>query len=288
MILALDVGNSQVFGGLFEDDRLTVRFRKVSVPETSSDELGLFLRNVIRENGRDPSTVDRIVACSVVPDLVYPLRSCCRKYFGIDPFVLKPGTKTGLRIGYRDPLEVGPDRIATMIGAAHLYPRQHAIIVDLGTATTVDALRAGRDYLGGVILPGLRIAMKALEQNTARLPTVEIAPPAALLGRSTVEGIQSGLYFGHRAMLRGLTREIREEAFAGEQAVVIGTGGFCRLFERDSLFDALLPDLVLTGLARAVELNKGASRPWGPEEDASPHPSVSTIALLVRGATTRR
>ncbi len=266
MILTLDVGNSQLFGGLFEDGSLTVRFRKASMPQTSSDELGLFLRSVIRENDRDPACVDRIAMCSVVPDLVHPLRSCCRKYFRTDPFVLKPGAKTGLRIGYRDPLEVGPDRIATMIGAVHLYPNQHVIIADLGTATTIDVVRAGRDYLGGIILPGLRIAMKALEQNTARLPTVEIVPPDALLGRSTVEGIQAGLYFGHRAMLRGLTREIREDVFKGEPAVVIGTGGFSRLFDRESLFDALLPDLVLAGLARAVNLNEGGSRPWAPEE----------------------
>jgi type III pantothenate kinase len=262
VILTIDVGNTQVFGGLFEGETLGVRFRKASAPQTSSDDLGLFLRNVIRENGRDPSAVGRIAICSVVPDLVYPLRSCCRKYFHIDPFVLKPGARTGLRIGYRDPLEVGPDRIATMIGAASLYPNRHLIVVDLGTATTIDVVRAGRDYLGGLIVPGLRIAMKALEQNTARLPPVEIVPPAALLGRSTVEGIQAGLYFGNRAMLRGLIREIGEDALEGEPAVVIGTGGFSRLFEGENLFDAVLPDLVLVGLARAVALNEGGSRPW--------------------------
>jgi len=170
--------------------------------------------------------------------------------------------KTGLKIGYRNPLEVGPDRIANAIGATHLYPGRHLIVVDFGTATTFDVIRAGRDYLGGIILPGLRIAMEALEQNTARLPTVEIAPPPALVGRSTVESIQSGLYFGNRAMVRELTREIRQQAFEGEPALVIGTGGFSRLFEQEKLFDALLPDLVLVGLARACDLNEGGSRPW--------------------------
>ena len=226
MILTLDVGNSQIFGGVFEKGELTLRFRKSSKPHLSSDELGLFLRSVLRENGGDPTRVREIVLSSVVPEMIYSLRSCCRKYFSIDPFVLQAGAKTGLNIRYRNPLEVGPDRIATAIGAVHLYPGRNLIIIDFGTATTFNAVSRGRDYLGGMILPGLRIAMEALEQNTARLPTVEIVPPPHLVGRSTVEAIQSGLYFGNRAMIRELTREIREQAFRSEPAMVIGTGGF--------------------------------------------------------------
>ena len=262
MILTLDVGNGHMFGGVFQDRRLAIRFRKEARASQSSDEFGLFLRGVVRENGGDPSEITQIAICSVIPDALYPLRSCCRKYFGIDPFVLQAGAKTGLRIQYRNPLEVGPDRIANAIGAALAYPNQHSIIIDLGTATTIDVVRAGRDYLGGIILPGLRMSMMALEQNTARLPSVEIAAPPDLIGRSTIEGIQSGLYFGHRAMIRELTREIRERTFQGEPVVAIGTGGFSRLFQGDQLFDALLPDLVLVGLARALTLNEGASRLW--------------------------
>lgn len=271
MILALDVGNSQIFGGLFERGTLQVRFRKASRLPTSSDELGLFLRAVLRENGHDPAAVTQIAVCSVVPDLVYSLRSCCRKYFAIDPFILQSGVKTGLKIRYRNPLEVGPDRIANAIGATHLYPGRHLIVVDFGTATTFDVIRASRDYLGGIILPGLRIAMEALEKNTARLPTVEIVPPTELVGRSTVESIQSGLYFGNRAVLRELTREIRAEAFGTEPVFVIGTGGFSRLFEAEQVFDAVLPDLILVGLERALALNEGLSRPWSaPVPDVAP------------------
>lgn len=262
MILTLDVGNSQIFGGLFDRGEITLRFRKTSRPATSSDELGLFLLSVLRENRHDPSAVDCIAICSVVPDLVYSLRSCCRKYFAVDPFILQAGVETGLKILYLNPLEVGPDRIANAIGATHLFPNRNLIIVDFGTATTFDVVRAGREYLGGMIVPGLRIAMEALEKNTARLPSVEIVPPTRLIGRSTVESIQSGLYFGNRAIVRDLTREIRNEAFHGEPAVVIGTGGFSRLFEREGIFDELMPDLVLVGLERALHLNEGASRPW--------------------------
>jgi type III pantothenate kinase len=271
MILTLDVGNSQIFGGVFDHHELTLRFRKPSRPPASSDELGLFLRSVLRENGTDPAGVEHIALCSVVPEIIYSLRSGCRKYFGLDPFILRAGVKTGLKIRYRNPLEVGPDRIATAVGATHLYPGQHLIIVDFGTATTFNVVSADREYLGGLILPGLRMAMEALEQNTARLPTVEIVRPTGLVGRSTIEGIQSGLYFGHRAMVRELTREIREQAFHNQPALVIGTGGFSRLFEGETIFDAMLPDLILLGLERALSMNDGASRPWqGPVAEAAP------------------
>jgi type III pantothenate kinase len=271
VILTLDVGNSQIFGGVFDGDRLTVRFRKASRPPVSSDELGLFLRNVLRENGVDPADVQQIALCSVVPDIIYSLRSCCRKYFRLDPFILQAGVRTGLKIRYRNPLEVGPDRIANAIGGVHRYPGRNLIIVDFGTATTFDVVRSTRDYLGGIILPGLRIAMEALEKNTARLPTVEIVPPTEFVGRSTVESIQAGLYFGNRAVVRELTREIREHALNGEPAMVIGTGGFSRLFENEKVFDALVPDLVLVGLAHALSLNEGASRPWAASPtDAGP------------------
>jgi len=123
-------------------------------------------------------------------------------------------------------------------------------------------VRAGRDYLGGLILPGLRISMEALEKNTARLPNVEIIPATELVGRSTIECIQSGLYFGHLAVVRELTREIRERTFGREAAFVIATGGFSRLFEREQVFDVVLPDLILIGLERALSLNPGVCRPW--------------------------
>lgn len=262
MILALDVGNSQIFGGVFQNRELTIRFRKPSRPPTSSDELGLFLRGVLRENGCDPASIQQIAFCSVVPDVIYSLRSCCRKYFGLDPFILQAGVKTGLKIRYRNPLEVGPDRIANAIAAAHLYPDRNLIIIDFGTATTIDVVRAGLDYLGGIILPGLRIQMEALEKNTARLPNVEILASEELVGRSTVECIQSGLYFGNRAAVAGLTRQIQDQVFRGQPALVIATGGFSRLFDREKLFDVLQPDLVLVGLERALSLNPGASRTW--------------------------
>jgi len=264
MLLTLDVGNSQIFGGLFVGDELTFRFRQPARRPTSSDELGVFLRSVIRENGHQPEHISEIAICSVVPELLHSLRSCCRKYFHLDPFILQAGARTGLSIRYRSPQELGSDRIANAIAALHLYPDRNLIIVDLGTATTFDAVANGRTYLGGIIVPGMRISMEALQTQTARLPNVEIVRATELLGRSTVEGIQSGLYFGNLAMLRQLTTDICEQAFKGEPAFVVGTGGFSHLFEHERVFDTTVPDLILVGLKHALSMNAGASRPWQP------------------------
>jgi type III pantothenate kinase len=262
MILALDIGNTQIFGGLFAGADLVLRFRKPSRPPTSSDELGLFLRSVIRENGGDPSAVAQVACCSVVPDVLYSVRSCCRKYFGVEPFVLGAGARTGLKLRYRNPHELGADRVANALAATHLYPDQNLIVIDFGTATTIDIVTAGREHLGGVIMPGLRLQMQALEENTARLPNVEIRAAAEPAGRSTIECIQAGLYFGTRAAVVGLTADIRARYFAGQPCAVIATGGFARLFERDPPFDVLVPDLVLIGLTRALALNPEGSRRW--------------------------
>jgi len=140
MILALDIGNSQIFGGVFDEERLRVQFRRASRAEDTSDEQGLFLRQVLRENGIEPGAVTAIALCSVVPDMVHSVQSACVKYFGVHPFVLGPGVRTGLKIRYRNPVEVGADRIAGALAAARLFPGKNVIIVDFGTATTIDAL----------------------------------------------------------------------------------------------------------------------------------------------------
>lgn len=260
MILAIDIGNSQLFGGLFDDGELVIRFRKSSRPPTTSDELGLFLRAVIRENGGDPSAVTEIVCCSVVPAMIYSVRNCCRKYFDLDPLLIGAGTKTGLKLKYRNPIELGPDRVANAIGAAHLHPDRNLIVIDFGTATTIDVVTAQREHVGGVILPGLRIQMEALEQNTARLPNVEIVADAPLIGRSTIECIQSGLFYGTRAAVAGLIQHIRQSVFEGAPCLIVATGGFARLFEREDLFDVLHSDLILVGLKETLRLNPGISR----------------------------
>lgn len=255
MILALDVGNSQMYGGVFENNKIQFRFRKTSKTGSSSDEFGVFLRSVLRENGIDPKAIKQIGICSVVPEVVYSLRRACEKYFDISPFFLQAGVKTGLKIRYHNPLEVGSDRIANSISAIQKYPSKNLIIVDLGTATTFCAISKNREYLGGTIIAGLRLCRDVLEQKTSKLPSVEIQAMEQALGQNTIESIQSGLYYGHLGQIREISTRLSQECFKGEKPFVIGTGGFANLFEKEKVFDTVLPDLVLQGLLHAIDLN---------------------------------
>ncbi len=255
MILTLDVGNSQIYGGVFDGDQLLLNFRKTSSQRGSSDEIGLFLRNALKENGINPQLIEKIAVCSVVPDLVYSLNSACLKYFDKSPFLLQVGTKTGLRIKYRNPIEVGNDRIANAIAATHLHPNENIIIVDLGTATTFCAINQDKDYLGGTIVAGMKISMESLEAKTAQLPVVEIIRPALALGRSTVESIQAGLYYSHLGTIKELIAKITQENFAHKKPKILGTGGLAHLFKDEQVFDSIESNLVLKGLLLALKFN---------------------------------
>jgi type III pantothenate kinase len=256
MLLCLDIGNSQIHGGVFEGDALRCQFRKTTHPLGSSDEFGVFFTAVLRENGIDPRAVQSTAVCSVVPPALYPVRSACVKYFRCEPFVLQAGVKTGLKVRYRNPHEVGADRIAGAVAAVQRHPGANVIVVDCGTATTFDVITAEADYLGGTILPGIGISVESLAGRTAKLPTIEIVRPATALGRSTVESIQAGVYHGHVGAIRHLLGELAREAFAGQRPTVIGTGGFARLLEPEKLFDENVPELVLLGLKHAAQLNR--------------------------------
>lgn len=256
MKLVIDVGNSQIYGGLFDGDALVTRFRKITQRGASSDELGVFFRQAVRENGFDPAAIDAVGFCSVVPDLNHSLVNACRRYFGAEPFELKAGARTGLKIRYKNAAEVGADRIACAVGAVARHPGRNLLIIDFGTATTVEAVNAEREYLGGAIVPGLGISMRALEQNTARLPKVEIVRPDRACGRSTVESIQSGLYWGHVGLVREICKRIGMECFGASQPLVLGTGGFAGLLADADLFSEIYPDLVLEGVRIAQDLNR--------------------------------
>ncbi len=256
MKLCLDVGNSHIYGGVYAGGDALLTFRKSSKMGSSSDEYGLFFRSLLRENDLDPAKITRIALCSVVPEMVYAISATCQKYFDIRPFILQAGVKTRLKIQYRNPLEVGTDRIANAMAGVRLYPNENLIIVDLGTATTLCVIGKERAYRGGVILPGLRMSMQALESGTSKLGSVEITPMDICLGRTTTESIQSGLYYGHLGALREIMQHISQEEFSGQQPRVIATGGFASLFDGTAVFDRVVPDLVLQGLLAALQLNE--------------------------------
>lgn len=259
MLLCLDVGNTQIHGGVFDGDTLRTQFRKSTSPLGTTDELGIFFTAVLRENGIDPRKVTSVAICSVVPAALYSLRGAAEKYFGGEPFVLQAGVKTGLKIKYRNPLEVGADRIANAIAAVQRHPARDLLVVDLGTATTIEVITAAGDYLGGAILPGVGVSAESLASHTAKLPRVEIARPEVALGRSSVESIQSGLFHGHVGAVRHLVSLVAIEAFNGRQPRVIGTGGFARMFMTEDLFDEVVPELVLWGLRHAEALNRSSA-----------------------------
>lgn len=260
MILTLDVGNTTLHGGVFENESLILQFRKPTFYRSSSDEMGVFLRSVLRENGISPESINRVAICSVVPDADHSLRNTFKKYFDLTPFELQPGVKTGLQIRYRNPLEVGADRIANAIAATHIYPNKNLIITDFGTATTFCIISKQREYLGGIIVPGLQISLEALVQKTAKLQSVEIIACENIIGRSITESIQSGLYHSQLGTVREITQQVTSKTFDGEKPIVIGTGGFSSLFNGSDIFYAIHPDLALLGLRYALDLNSTNNR----------------------------
>ena len=170
------------------------------------------------------------------------------------------GVKTGLNIKYRNPSDVGADRIANAIAATHAFPGKNLIIIDFGTATTFCVINEQKAYLGGVILPGVRLSVDALANNTAKLPSVEIIKMKQVVGRSTIESIQSGAFYGAVGACRELIDRIKKEAFEGQAVVVLATGGFAALLDQQGIYDQNLPDLVLQGVRIAAEMNTWASQ----------------------------
>ena len=255
MILTLDVGNTQIFGGVFDDDNIRLRFRRNSRTGASSDEIGVFLRSVLRENDLAHADIKQVAICTVVPEVLHSVKNACLKYFNLNPFILQAGVKTGLKVKYKNPLEVGADRIANSIAGTQKYPGENLLIIDFGTATTFCAVTAEKEYLGGVIIAGIGISADALEQRTSRLPTVEIVRPETCLAKTTVESIQSGLYFGTIGQVKEIGSRIIDEAFGGKRPRIIGTGGIASMFTKAEIFDEENPDLVLHGLHQALKMN---------------------------------
>lgn len=255
MILCFDIGNSHIFGGVFVDNELKLRFRYNSNQIGTSDQLGLFFLDVLRANGIDPEQLQHIAICSVVPSLDYTFNAACLKYLKKTPFMLKPGVKTGLRLEVKNPLEVGSDRIATAIAAIDQFPNKNIIVIDYGTATTHCAISKEKAFLGGTIAPGIKISMEALSANTAKLPAVEIKTPQETLGKTTVSNIQSGIYYSQLGASKIIIENFTREIFNNEKPVIIGTGGFAHLFKDEDIFDVTIPDLVLIGLKVALLKN---------------------------------
>lgn len=255
MILSIDVGNSATSYGLFEGEKLIFQFRQTTNINSSSDEIGIFLRSVLRENGFDWKQISKIGCCSVVPSINYSLSSACSKYLEKEPLFIQAGIKTGLKLKYSNPREIGADLIAAAMGAVAVKPDTNLIVVDMGTATTIELITKDKEFLSGCILPGLKISVDALSSKTANLTPVEILKPSHICGTSTAEAIQSGIYYGTAGSIKELCYLYKKNIFHNEETFIIGTGGFARIFSDYNIFDEIIPGLVLSGVKCAIDLN---------------------------------
>lgn len=263
MILCLDVGNTHIDAALLEDHQIKLRFRHMTAASTS-DQLGLFLKGVLREKGFTDS-LDAIAIASVVPSLDYTVRAACIKYFCIEPFVLAPGVSTGLQFAVDHPDEVGADLIAGLVGARKRYPNTPLIVVDFGTVTTVCALSEKALMLGAMFTAGMKTTMSALASSAENLPYVNMVVPDTLIAGNTKQAIQVGLYETQVSLIDSYCRRLATDLFKDKDYLLVGTGGFAHLFQRAHLFDVIHPDLVLEGIEEVFQLNNSNNNTMVPQ-----------------------
>lgn len=259
MLLAIDVGNTNVTIGVFDGDRLVHNWRLAALRERTADELGIFVTRLFEQTKVDVSAVSGISIASVVPPLTRPMEEMCERYFG-QTALLVDATNAGIPIAYFPAADVGADRIVNAVAAREKYGRDGRtplIVVDFGTGTTFDTISREGEYVGGIICPGIGISAEALFQRAARLPRVDVRKPASVIGQTTVNAMQSGLFFGYVEMVDGLVRRIRQELPGGSDAVVLATGGLADVLAPETQsIQHVEPDLTLDGLRLIWERNR--------------------------------
>lgn len=252
-LLALDVGNTNTVVGLFEDSKLVARWRLTTHPERTADEVGLWLRQVLDWHGMAPEALEMVAVASVVPPMDPRLEEGVRRYLGKEPFFVRPGIKTGMPLRVEAPQELGADRLCDAV-AAHRKYGGPCVVIDFGTAVTWEVVSADGAYLGGAIAPGPGVTADALSLATAKLPQVALSPPPRVIGKGTVDSIQSGVFYGYLGLVEGVTRRILGEL--GE-APVIATGGFAHLIAAHTdVIQHVDDDLTLEGLEMLWRKNR--------------------------------
>jgi type III pantothenate kinase len=261
MLLALDIGNTNIVVGVFDGDVLLHGWRLSTLRQRTADEMGIWLVQLFQHGRLDASRVDGVVMASVVPTLTHPTVEMAKRYFGHAPLVVDGAAKTGMPVLYENPAEVGADRIVNGVAAFERFGKVdgHAralIVVDFGTATTFDAISAAGEYLGGVICPGVAISADALFQRAARLPRVDVRKPAAVIGRTTVGSMQSGLFYGYVGLVEGIVGRMKREL--GDPVGCVATGGLAEMIAPETAaIEAVDRDLTLRGLRIIWDRNRG-------------------------------
>jgi type III pantothenate kinase len=253
MLLTIDVGNTQTVLGLFEGEQIVEHWRLATDPRRSADELGLLVTGLLAASAHD-DRVAGIACCSTVPSALREMRTMCERWFGSVPLVVvEPGIRTGVPVLYDNPKEVGADRIVNTLAAFTLHGGP-AIVVDFGTSTNFDVVSATGEFLGGVLAPGIEISVDALASRAAQLMKVQLVRPRSVIGKNTVESLQSGIIYGFAAQVDGITERIIAEL--GTPATVIATGGLATVvLDECQLIDVHEPWLTLIGLRLMFERN---------------------------------
>ena len=258
MLLAIDVGNTNIVFGVFQKAMLVRSWRLATLRERTADELGIMVMALFDTGQINPRWITGIVMASVVPPLTGTMIEMAHRYIGKPLLNLEPGVKTGMPVLYEHPNDVGADRIVNGVAAFERYgrPEQRPIIVvDFGTATTFDAISAKGEYLGGVICPGVQVSADALFQRAAKLPRVDVRKPPDVIGRTTVTSMQSGLFYGYVGMVEGLVHRLT--AALGPTTGCVATGGLAEIIAAETkVVETVDPELTLRGLQIVWERNR--------------------------------
>jgi len=253
VLLALDIGNTNIVVGVFDGERLAASFRVHTDQRATGDELGLALTDLLARREIPTTAVERVIVANVVPPLTRAVEGAITGYFHRSPLVIGPGVRTGVRILYEEPRQVGADRLANAV-AAFARCASQVIVVDFGTSTNFDVVAADGGYLGGAIAPGIEVSLDALVTRAARLNRVDLVVPASAIGRSTTASMQVGLVLGHLALIEGIVARIRAELEGPVR--VIATGGLAPvLAPHTECIEAVDEHLTLTGLRLIDALN---------------------------------
>lgn len=262
MLLAIDVGNTNLVVGVFEGSKLVESWRLATDNRRSADEYGTMIESMITRDGIATSSIDDIIISSVVPSLLFTLEHMCMKFYQKNPIVVEQGIKTGLKITYDDPRQVGSDRIVNCV-AAHARYEGNLIVIDFGTATTFSCVTAEGEFIGGAIAPGIKTQSAALFEHTAKLPNVDLEIPGRYICRNTNEAMQSGLIYGHMGFVEHMVANMKQEiaemcGCKPEDIKVIATGGMATMVESGvGCIDVIDRRLTLDGLQMVYEKNKG-------------------------------
>lgn len=265
MLLAIDIGNTNIVLGVFDGKTLTESWRLTTLRERTADEIGVLVTHLFEHRGISMSSVDGVIVASVVPPLTGVMAAMVKRYFGRAAFTIDSALQAGIPVLYETPADVGADRIVNAVAAYEIYGRSRGaplIVVDFGTATTFDVVSVHGEYLGGVICPGVQISADALFERAAKLPRVEVRKPSSVIGRTTVSSMESGLFFGYVAMVEGVVHRIRRELAAAEDppgapAICVATGGLAELIAAEtSVIEEVSVDLTLHGLRMVWERNR--------------------------------